>query len=94
MMDFLYKILGLIIVLALLAVGTAVIVGIVALFRWLILVLPSAWLFIIFILLLVGMNTVTFFESYVWENRKSWYFPMTLSISVIAVIVIISVFVG
>ena len=81
-------------ILALFVAGAAAIVGIFALFKWLLPLLPPIWAFIIMSLLLIGGNVVTFYESYVWKRRKEWYFPLTLCISILCIIVFWPMFFG
>ena len=80
--------------LVILGVGGAAVFGVICLFAWLFQVLPPVGVAILAILFVIGANVVAYFESYVWESRKSWYFPLALCVTVAGVIVFLSTYLG
>ena len=44
---------------------------------------------IISLLAIVGANVLAFFQSYKWESRKPWYFPLCLVLSFVFLIMML-----
>ena len=65
----------------------AILFGLICLGAWLFQVLPDFALAIIGGVILIGVNVVAFWESYIWKRRKRWYFPMCLTITLCAIII-------
>ena len=89
-MDFL-KTLG-ILLLGLLAM--AAFFGLICLCVWLYQFLPDYTIAIVFGILLVVANIVAYFESYIWNSRKRWYFPLCLATTFCAVVIALCIILG
>ena len=44
---------------------------------------------IFFLALLAGMNVIAYFASYVWGQRKWWYFPLCLTLTIIFLLMVL-----
>ena len=89
-MDFL-KTIG---ILLLVLLAMAACFGLICLCVWIFQFLPDYAIAIVFGVILVVADVVAYFESYVWQRRKRWYFPLCMAVTCCAIIIALSIIFG